>query len=88
MEKLGDYLPLHRHGMLGRIFLGKQLTEAIQKLVPGELKVVIKARTVNLICAQPAYAKRLTLERRKLEAILTRLAGQNHKMTLKIRSGS
>ncbi|HSX41778.1 MAG TPA: hypothetical protein VLE93_00335 [Candidatus Saccharimonadales bacterium] len=86
MEKLGDYLPVHRHGMLGRIFLAKQLTDAVQALVPGELKVVIRAKTITLNCAEPAYAKRLTLERRKLEAILTRLAGQGHNLTLKIRT--
>lgn len=86
MERLGDYLPIHRQGMLGKIFLSKQLTEAIQELVPGELKVVIRAKTILLNCQEPAYAKRLTLERRKLEAILTRLAGPRHGFTLKIRN--
>jgi hypothetical protein len=87
MERLGDYLPLHRRGMLGKIFIAKQLTEAIQELVPGELKVVIRLKTILLQCAEPAYAKRLTLERRKLEAILGRLAGNRHGFTLKIRAG-
>ncbi len=87
MEKLGDYLPLHRHGMLGRIYLAKQLEEATQQLVMGELTVVIRGNSVVLNCVEAAYAKRLSLERRKLEGLLAKLAGSNHKLTLKIRAG-
>lgn len=85
MERLGDYLPIHRRGMLGRIYLSKQLTEALPEIAVGSARVVISARTVTIYCDEPAYAKRLSLERRKLEAILGRLAGKGHGLTLKIR---
>lgn len=86
MEKLGDFLSGHRNGMFGRIFLAQKLEQEIQKIAVGELKVVIKVTTVQIICRDAAYAQRLELSRRKIILLLARLA-PSARFGLKIRSG-
>ncbi len=85
MEKLGDYLPTHRRGMLGRIYLARQLGEKIQNFLPDPIKVIVRGQLILLMASSPSQAKRLSLERRKIEAILTHLAGSRHGLTVKIR---
>lgn len=67
--------------------LSQQLSEQVSKLVPGELKVVVGQKSIQLICYGPNMAKRLNLERAKIGAMVKKLLGpQARHYQLKIRS--